>query len=395
MAQAADRQPEDRTDGAFVALAMELSAKKWKLALHDGRRDRARIATIDAWDFDALVEQVARARRAMSLPADCVVASCYEAGREGFSVHRRLVQLGIVNVIIDAASVDVNRRARRAKTDRLDAEMLVMKLLAHRRGEKAFSVVRVPAVDDEGARHEQRELQDLKVERARHRMRIEAWLLTEGIAVRWSGSMLDSLAQMSTIDGRTLSPTLLKRIGDEAQRLALVSEQIARIESERKALIKAAARAVATGDVTRDVEGTTPAHVRLVGSLAKLKGVGATSAFRLVLECFGWRRFRNRRQVAGCFGLAPTPFASGKLDREQGIAKLGRGALRSLLIELSWLWLKYQPSSAIALWYSNRCADSGSRQRRVGIVAVARKLAIALWKFAEFGVVPEGALMKI
>lgn len=388
MAHATDRQLEGKPESAVLVFAMELSAKKWKLAFHDGRRDRARIATIDAWDFGALMEQVARARKAMSLPADCLVASCYEAGREGFSVHRRLVQLGICSVILDAASVDVNRRARRAKTDRLDAEMLVTKLLAYRRGEKAFSVVRVPATDDEGIRHEQRELQDLKVERARHRLRIESWLLTEGIAVRWAESMLDSLPQLQTIDGRTLSPTLVKRIGDEAQRLGLVSEQIARIESERKALVKAA---TAPGPAD---ETTPPAHIQLVGSLAKLKGVGSTSAFRLVLECFGWRRFKNRRQVAGCFGLAPTPFASGTLQREQGIAKLGRGALRSLLIELSWLWLRYQPSSAISIWYNMRCAASGSRQRRVGIVAVARRLAIALWKFAEFGVVPTGALMK-
>jgi transposase len=387
MTTTTNRQAESTT--ATLVMAMELSKAKWKLALHDGRRSRARVVTIAAWDFEALMVQVAKAKAAMGLPAETPVTSCYEAGQEGFSVHRRLEQLGIRSLVIDAASVEVSRRARRAKTDRLDVEMLTTKLLAHLRGEKAFAVVRIPPSEAEGARHEQRELQDLKVERARHRQRIQAWLLTEGIVEPWSAKLLEKLDKLRTIDGRALEASMIQRIRDEAERLELVSAQIARIAKERAQALKAVeamteSEALATGDL----------RAFRVRTLAQMKGIGATGAFRLVFECFGWRRFRNRREVGAAFGLAPSPFASGTLDREQGIAKLGNGALRSLVIELSWLWLRYQPASKLAQWFQQRFGSVGGRQRRVGIVALARRLVIALWKYVEYGVVPEGALTK-
>jgi transposase len=372
-------QPEKLTPATneVLMIAIELSAKRWKLAFDDGRRGRARIATIDAWDFDALQHQVGKACRAFNLPEGVRVVSCYEAGREGFSVHRRLAQLAIDNVVIDAASVEVSRRARRAKTDRLDAEMLVSKLAAHRRGERAFSVARVPAPEDEGVRHEQRSLEDLKVERGRHRVRIQSLLLTEGIVSKWSPRV--NFAELRTVDGRQLAPSLVERLRSEAKQVELVQQEISRIENARK-------EAVAKKD---------PSHrVELVKVLSSLKGIGTTGAYRMVLECFGWRKFANRREVAGCLGLAPSPFASGKVDREQGISKLGNARLRALLIELSWLWVRYQPTSKIARWFDEKFARGAGRSRRIGIVAVARKLAIALWKLIEFGVVPEGALMK-
>jgi transposase len=378
-----DRQEQHTTkQNEVLVFAMELSAAKWKLGFNDGRRARTRVVTIEAWDFNALVDQVARARRVMGLPEQTPVYSCYEAGREGFSVHRRLTQLGVRNVIIDAASVDVNRRARRAKTDRLDVEKLVEKLMGHLRGEKAFAVLRVPEAKDEAARHEQRELDDLKVERLRHRQRIVAWLLTEGIAVDWGKGLLEALDKFRTVDGRALSSTMCTRIRDEAERLALVEAQIKRIEQARAARLK---EHVAEPSAERE---------QTVTQLVRLKGIGPTSSFRLVLECFGWRKFKNRREVAGFFGLAPTPFASGKMDHEQGIAKLGRGTLRSLMVELSWLWIRFQPDSKLARWFVERFANGGTRLRRIGIIAVARKLAIALWQFVAFGAVPEGALMK-
>ena len=360
-------------------VAFELSAKKWKLAFHDGRRTRARIATVPAWEFGSVMLEIERARAAMGLPTGTPVCSCYEAGREGFSVHRRLVQLGVDNVVIDAASVEVNRRARRAKTDRLDAEMLVAKLIAHKRGERAFAVVRIPSVEDESRRHEQRQLDDLKQERGRHTVRIKALLLTQGIAIkRWSAD--EDLSALRTIDERELPPELVQRIRDELARHQLVQEQIARIESSRKVQLAVP-------------ESERQPHVDRVKRLSTLKGIGTTGAFRMVLECFAWRKFSNRREVAGCLGLAPSPFASGSINREQGISKLGNAELRSLFIELSWLWLRYQPDSKIARWFAEKFAPAG-RHRRIGIVAVARKLAIALWKYVEFGVEPEGTLMK-
>jgi transposase len=377
-------EQQAKTINEVLVVAIELSSKHWKLAFHDGRRERARIATIAAWEFEALSLQIERARKAMSLEREVRIVSCYEAGREGFSVHRRLLQLGVESVVIDAASVEVSRRWRNAKTDRLDAEKLAMKLLAHLRGERAFSVVRVPKPEDEAVRHEQRELQDLKIERARHRQRIQSWLLLEGIPVSWRDDMLDALEEMKTVDGRALSRVLLDRIRDEAARLSVVSEQIKRIETGRRVQLK-------NVDAS-DVEVSK--HIKLVHTLTMMRGIGETSAHRLVRECFAWRKFNNRREVAGFFGLSPTPFASGKMDREQGIAKLGRGALRSLLIELAWFWLRYQPTSRISKWYAERFATGGARQRRVGIVAVARKIAIALWAYLDFGLVPEGALMK-
>jgi len=371
-------RPSQSTTKQFLMVAIELSSKKWKLAFHDCCRARARIATIDAWDFEAFLQQVERARAAMKLPSDAGIRSCYEAGREAFSVHRKLVQLGIENVVIDAASVDVSRRARRAKTDRLDAEMLVSKLIAFHRGERVFATLRVPSPEDEGARQEQRSLSDMKVERGRHRVRIQALLLTEGITT-WSASSAGNLTELRTVDGRPLSPGLIDRVQAEVARFKFVDEQIKQIESARKA------------ELAKEVPSQQIQHVKLLSSL---KGIGTTGAFRMVLECFGWRKFATRREVAACLGLAPSPFASGKIDHEQGISKLGNSRLRALLVELSWLWLRFQPASKIARWFQEKFAQGAGRSRKIGIVAVARRLAIALWKLVQFGVVPEGAVMK-
>jgi transposase len=300
--------------------------------------------------------------------------------------------MGIESVVIDAASVEVSRRARRVKTDRLDAEMLVAKLVAHHRGERAFAVVRIPTPEDEGARHEQRHLDELKVERGRLKMRIGALLLTEGIAAACASTAIESLDTLKTIDGRALAPKLIKRLRDESERLQIVQKQIDAIEEARKQALKERKKAHNKDLSTQGSETVT--GVERVWMLSSLKGIGPTGAFKLILECFGWRKFKTRREVAGCLGLAPSPFASGNMDREQGISKLGNPRLRSLLIELSWLWLKYQPTSAITLWFENRFARGAGRARRIGIVGVARKLAIALWKFIEFGVVPDGAIMK-
>ena len=372
-----DRRQESTAVGRLM-FAIELSAKRWKLAFDDGRRDRPRLVTIDAWDFHALEQHVARAKKAMGLSQATAVASCYEAGRDGFAVHRRLAQLGIDNIVVDPSSIEVSRRARRVKTDRLDAEWLVRKLAAHSRGEHVFSVVRVPPPDAEAARHPEGELQDLKTERTRHRLRIESWLCTEGIVMRWKPSELDALDALRTIDGRALSPELVARIRHENARLVLVQQQIDELEAARSAMLT-------------DGKDERAQRIR---TLMTLRAVGPVTASRLVLECFGWRRFANRREVGSCFGLSPSPFASGQLSREQGISKIGNRRLRAALIELSWLWVRYQPDSVISRWFRERFAAGGVRQRKIGIVAAARRLVIALWKYVEFGLVPQGAAMK-
>lgn len=359
-------------------LSFELGERQWKLAFTIGLGQRPRHRTIRAGDLTRLDGEVAAARQRFGVPATAGVVSCYEAGRDGFWVHRALLARGIANVVVDASSIEVNRRARRAKTDRLDNEKLSEMLVRYHGGERrVWHVVPVPSEADEDQRHLERERQTLIQERTRLRNRLQGLLATHGVTVPMTGDGDAALGAVRRWDGTPLPTGLLVRARREWARLVVVTQAIRALEGERATVLAGAT--------------STAACAR---RLQQLRALGPTLAWTLASEVFGWRTFHNRRQVGSLLGLTPTPAQSGAERRELGIAKSGSGRLRALAVELAWLWLRYQPQSALSRWYQARYAGGGPRLRRVGIVAVARKLVIALWRFVEFGQVPEGAVLR-
>jgi transposase len=364
-----------RTMVLFVAL--ELSDKKWKLALSDG--NKRRLVTIAAGDLVTLGEAVAKARARFGMPEGVPIVSCYEAGRDGFWLHRYLLHCGVANVVVDASSIEVNRRARRAKTDRIDVEQLLRLLIRYHHGEKrVWSVVHVPSVGEEDARRLHRELERLKKERTGHRNRIQALLVSQGVRLQPRHDLLERLEAARLWDGSALPPDLQAEVRREEARLRAVDEQIRALEAEQARRLEAAA---------------TPCHQQ-VAQLMCLRGIGLTSAWVFVMEYFGWRQFHNRKEVAALAGLTPMPYASGDSTRDQGISKAGNRRIRSLMIQIAWGWLRYQPRSALSVWFNTRFALGGKRRRRIGIVALARRLLIALWRYVQRGVIPESASLK-
>ncbi|MGF6696949.1 transposase [Paraburkholderia sp. MM5496-R1] len=302
------------------------------------------------------------------------VHSCYEAGRDGWWLHRWLTGQGIDNLVVDAASIEVNRRAKRAKTDRLDGDKLLALLRRHYAGERVWSVLREPTPEQEDARRTHRELTRLSQERIAHMNRIRSLLV------------LHNLRPQAIIGGRDwahwwtnhrdqVPPMLCGEIERESARLALVKQQIRILEAARRQEL---------------AEGKHP----LATQLARLRAIGPKGAWVLVKEVFGWRRFANRREVAGCLGLTPTPYDSGDSQIEQGISKAGNRRARTILVEQAWRWLRLQPDSLLTQWFNRRFAGNGKRMRRVGIVALARRLAIALWRYLEHGEIPAGASLS-
>jgi len=341
-------------DDLFMSL--ELGDKRWKLSIGHARHGVSRY-DVAAADTAAIAKCVAKTRERFQTPR-AVVHSCYEAGRDGWWLHRWLTQVGVDNIVVDASSIEVNRRARRAKTDRLDADKLRTMLVRHHGGEHVWSVLREPTEQDEDARRVHRELQRLTHERTSHINRIRALLVLHNVRPDIVLAGRDWPAWWQKNSGQ-VSPKLRAEIEREVARLTLVKDQVRSIELARR-------RELASG-----------MHP-MVSQLTRLAAIGPTGAWVLVHEVFGWRRFSNRRQLAGCLGLAPTPYASGDTETEQGISKVGNKRVRALLVEQAWGWLRRQPTSALTLWFNRRFAHSGARMRRVGIVALARRLAIAL-----------------
>jgi transposase len=355
-------------------MALELSDKSWRLALSDGTKRRQ--VSVPAADLAKLASAVAKAKERFGMPAMARVLSCYEAGRDGFWLHRHLISVGIENEVIDAASIEVSRRLRHVKTDRLDGERLLAKLIRHHTGEPGgWSVVRVPSVEEEDARRLHRELERLKREGLAHRTRVQSLLVTQGIKVRIKNVLRLRLGKLTLWDGRALPAELKSELERETERLALVERQIEQLEATRRA---------------RLLEPRTEAERRIV-HLMRLGAIGPTSAWLLVKEFFGWRAFPNRRELGALAGLVGTPYSSGEAERDQGISKAGNRRVRAMIIEIAWIWLRFQPKSALSQWYRARFASAGARMRRVGIVALARKLLIALWRYLEQGLIPEGA----
>jgi transposase len=368
------------TKTAVLHVAFELSNSKWKLGFSDG--NKMRFKNIDARNLEQLKEEIQKAKSRFRLDDDVRIVSCYEAGRDGFWLDRYLLSHGIGNVVVDSSSIEVNRRKRRAKTDRIDARKLLNMLMRYHGGErKLWSVVRVPSVEAEDGRQLSRELESLNKERTRHRSRIRGLLILEGLEVKNpSGKrFLEELDSLCTWDGKQLPKDFKARIVREYERLRMVEEQMGTLRKERETRVGSA----------------ETLSMRKVAQLRTLYGIGVTSSWDFVMEMFGWREFRNRREVGAFAGLTPTPYDSGGSQREQGISKAGRGRIRALNIQIAWGWLRFQPQSKLSLWYQERFAGGGSRMRRIGIVAVARKLLIDLWRYLEYGVVPEGARLRL
>jgi len=367
------------TKAAVLHVAFELSNSKWKLGFSDG--NKMRFKSVDARNLEQLEEEIEKAKSRFRLDDDVRIVSCYEAGRDGFWLDRYLLSHGIENVVVDSSSIEVNRRKRRAKTDRIDARKLLRMLMRYHGGErKLWSVVRVPSVEAEDGRQLSRELESLNKERTSHRSRIRGLLIREGLEVKNpSGKkFLEELDSLCTWDGNGLPGDFKARIVREYERLRMVEEQMGILRKERE----------------KRVGSAETLSMRKVAQLRTLYGIGVTSSWDFVMEMFGWREFRNRREVGAFAGLTPTPYDSGGSQREQGISKAGRGRIRALNIQIAWGWLRFQPQSKLSQWYQERFAGGGSRMRRIGIVAVARKLLIDLWRYLEYGVVPEGARLR-
>ncbi len=371
---------KDTTREAILHLAFELSNSKWKLAFSDG--NKMRFVSIGARDLKRLQEENEKAKVRFRLSDDVRIVSCYEAGRDGFWLHRYLLSCGIENSVVDSSSLEVNRRKRRAKTDRIDARKLLRMLMRYHGGErKLWSVVRVPGVEDEDERNLNRELGDLKKERTRYRNRIKGLLIQHGVQVKNpSGKRFleKELELLRTWDDQELPPDLKARVVRGYELLRKVEDQILDLKKERE----------------RRVQSKEKPSYRKVAQLRTLYGIGVTSSWDFVMEMFAWRQFRNRREVGGFLGLTPTPYDSGGSQREQGISKAGRGRTRALSIQIAWGWLRFQPQSKLSQWYMERFAGGGSRMRRIGIVALARRLMIDLWRYQEYGVIPEGARVR-
>jgi transposase len=366
-------------------VAFELSRDSWKLSMTDGLGRPPRIREVSAGNEERLQIEVELSKARFGLPDDAPVVSCYEAGRDGFWIHRWLSAMGWTNYVIDPASIEVNRRKRRAKTDRLDAERMVMTLIRYCLGDQhACRPVNVPSWDDEDARQLNRELDGLTEERTSHINRMKGLLFSQGIRIEEIGKDFPQwLSQVETGDGHPLPQRLQERVIREFERLQIVVRQMRELEKQRANLYRQAMRQ----------EGEeAPKWQSIAVHLRQLSGIGDHSAMTLATELFGWRELKNRRQVAALAGLTPSPWQSGStVDAEQGISKAGRGELRSLLIEIAWGWVQFQPTSSLTMWFVRRFAGGNSRQRRVGIVALARKLLVALWKYVKTGLVPENA----
>jgi transposase len=376
--------PETTRTGTAVFVAMELSKSTWVLAAQASPSGKTSSHRLDGGDIDGLLALLRRlaAREQGAAGEQVELVLGYEAGYDGFWLHRRLTAEGITCWVMDPGSLQVDRRARRAKTDRLDAAMLLRALMAWCRGDRAAChMVQVPSVAREDARRTHRERQRLITERVQHVNRIKGLLATQGVHdyLPLRRDRRERLAELRTGDGRELPPCLRREIEREFLRLELVLEQIVAVEAERDTAVAAPA----AGD----------ADAAKVALLAKLGGIGTELATVLVREAL-YRPFANRKEVAAYAGLTPSPFASGDRHREQGISKAGNPLLRKSMVELAWLWLRYQPGTALARWFTGRVGEIRGRIRKITAVALARKLLVALWRYVTTGLVPEGARLK-
>ena len=372
--------PTNNASRPIVYLAIELSVSSWVVACRQPANEKIKLHRMEAGDTGTLLALISNLRRkaVAEFGIDATVASCFEAGRDGFWLHRLLMSHGVINHVVEPTSILVTRGARRAKTDRLDAQGLLRALAATFTGDHgACRVVNVPSVAEEDAKRPHREREYLVQERIRIENRIAALLATQGVSKRPALRSWDAdLNAMSTGDGRSIPPLLKAELNRLRRRLVMTLEMIREVEIERQ----------------QAIEAHDDAASQTVRALCKLRGIGDNFAAVLTREVF-YRSFENRRQIASYLGLAPTPFQSGGMDRDRRINRAGNGRARKTLVQLAWLWLRYQPESNLAQWFRERVGALQGRTRRIAIVAMARKLLISIWRFVTLGIVPEGAFV--
>jgi len=367
-----------------LAVALELAQNSWKVALQDGQHDRPSIHSVSHVQACGRLEQVVELIRRMlekwHLPADTRVVVNYEAGQDGFWLVRALARYGYEVLPIDAASIEVNRHQRRAKTDRIDAARLVNSLRGWLQGDRdRMRVLHVPSAEAEDQRQWMRDRGQIQKEINQHLDRMRKLLRTQGCWVdhKMDIAELVKSGELTDHSGAPLPESLNLRLLRECERLAQAEQQLAKLEAGMLAALPKA---------TQDK----------VKALCMLKAIGPVGAQRLVTELY-WRDFHNRREVGACVGLVPQPYDSGQSHVDQGISKQGNRRVRALLIEMAWFWLRYQPTSELAQWFIKRTSGTGEnkRHRKITIVGVARKLAIALWRYLDTGEIPAGAQLKM
>jgi transposase len=365
-----------------LMLALELGEEKWKLGFCSAFGQRPLERNIASRNRKSLLAQIAWATKKLGLPSDVRVVSCYEAGREGFWLHRFLVAEGVESLIVDSSSIEVPQKSRRAKTDRLDMAGLCDLLARHVAGsaKPVWSVVRVPTIGEEDRRYQHRELKTAKHDRTRVSNRIKSLLANNGLTLNGWKDLASRLSRLRLWDGTSLPPCLQGRLQRYAGDYESCTVRIRELEAERRRLMQEEAE-------------SDPAVAKAV-QLFTLKGIGVNTSWLYSMEFFSWRTFRNGKAVGSLAGLTPTPKDSGKRYREQGIGKDGSRHIRGSAIELAWGWLRFQPESELSKWYERRFGSGSRRIRKIGIVALARKLLVALRRFLETAVVPAGAELK-
>jgi transposase len=362
----------------MLFMALELGSTRWKLAFATTRGSAPRMRTVVAGDLKGVWDEVAAAKARLGLPAATIVHSCYEAGRDGFWLHRALTAHGVRSVVVDPSSIAVDRRQRRAKTDRIDARALVTQLMNAVAGDRrGWREVRVPSVEAEHDRQLQREWETIREDRKRIRNRLQGLLATQGVQVPLTRRFLSRVHSARLWDGSALATPLVARLEREWTALQAVEARRCALERARRDRVRNATDVVATQ----------------TQRLTQLRGIALNGALTLTTELYAWRGFRNGREVGAIVGLTPTPYRSDQSVSEQGISRSGNRRVRALSVDLAWAWLRHQPESALTCWFYRRFGEHG-RARRIGIVAVARKLVVALWRYAEHGIVPAGAQLK-
>lgn len=367
------------TTTGVLYVALELGCDKWVLASATQAAEKPRFRTTPARNLAAFNEEIAKAKARFGLPADAPVCTCYEAGRDGFWLHRALTKIGITNVVVDASSIEVNRRQKQIKSDPVDAAKLVNMLCRYHAGErKVWSVVNVPSVQDEDGRQLHRGMKDVQRQKTECSNRIKGLLASQGLTAAVDAHFRTKLTALRDWADQPVPAGMQTRLLQEYA----VWEALHRQERD------------AANEQERQLREGRERQQEMMRRLMGLKAVGARTAWILVMELFSWRAIKNGKQLGALVGLTPVPYDSGKSKREQGISKAGNKHVRCLMVELAWLWLRWQPTSALSQWYERRFGPGNKRARKVGIVALARKLLIALWRYVDQGELPEGAAEK-